>query len=264
MHNDGDRGERNMNNRVLVAVAMLAGILMIGNYCMVKKAQAKTKQEMIDNAARHDDELERETEESEVGAVKPSAKKSEQQEQAKTEPSKPVVSQESEGGSVKPPAKYSDVGEQVKAEPSEAVLSQEQPERISDAPTENKPALATSQTAAPATEPHSVAPEKKDWWKCYIATAAYGSYLDPHVQVLRDFRDTYLLSNPAGKIFVKMYYRLSPPVADFISKHESLRTAARWTLTPVVYGIIYPLAAPSMVVVLAGGFVFYRRRIRSN
>lgn len=246
-----------MNKRVITAVAVLAGILMVGNYCMVREVQAKTKQEVIDNAARHDDELERETEESEDGAVKPSAKKTEPREEANTEPSELFISQ-------KQPEKISNAQEQVKTESTKPVVLEEQPEKTSDVPTENKPAQATSQAPASAAEPGSATPEKKDWWKCYIATAAYGSYLYPHVQVLRDFRDTYLLSNPAGEIFVKMYYRFSPPVADFISKHESLRTAARWTLTPVVYAIMYPLAAPSMVVVLAGGFAFYRRRIRSN
>jgi M6 family metalloprotease-like protein len=77
---------------------------------------------------------------------------------------------------------------------------------------------------------------------CFIATAAYGSYLDPHVEALRKFRDRYLLTNAGGRAFVSLYYQYSPPVAEFISKHARLRMMTRWTLTPVVYAVEYPLS----------------------
>jgi len=77
--------------------------------------------------------------------------------------------------------------------------------------------------------------------KCFIATAAYGSRLAPEVAELREFRDRYLLTNQAGQVFVDWYYRVSPPVAAFIAEHESLKTAVRWGLTTVVYGIKYPV-----------------------
>ena len=78
---------------------------------------------------------------------------------------------------------------------------------------------------------------------CFIATAAYGSYLDPHVVVLRDFRDHYLLTNPVGTAFVEFYYRASPPVADYIRQHEWAKILTRAILTPLVYGIEYPFLA---------------------
>ena len=62
---------------------------------------------------------------------------------------------------------------------------------------------------------------------CFIATAAYGTPAAAEIDVLREFRDDFLLHNPPGKAFVSIYYRVSPPVAEFISKHEVLRIAVR-------------------------------------
>lgn len=76
---------------------------------------------------------------------------------------------------------------------------------------------------------------------CFIATAAYGSYLDPHVETLRRFRDAYLLTNEPGRAFVSFYYHYSPPIAGLISRHESLRSMTRWMLTPVIYFAEYPI-----------------------
>jgi hypothetical protein len=77
---------------------------------------------------------------------------------------------------------------------------------------------------------------------CFIATAAYGSYLDPHVATLRTFRDNWLLTNAPGRAFVDWYYDTSPPVAAAIAEHDSLRLLTRLALTPLIYGIEYPAA----------------------
>ena len=69
---------------------------------------------------------------------------------------------------------------------------------------------------------------------CLIATAAYGSPMEPHVKVLREFRDRFLLTSPEGKAFVDLYYAYSPPVADLIAKHGALRAVVRWSLMPLV------------------------------
>ncbi len=76
---------------------------------------------------------------------------------------------------------------------------------------------------------------------CFIATAAYGSYMESHVMVLRSFRDKYLLTNSPGQSLVHFYYSTSPPIADYISRHKSLKLVTRLFLTPVVYSIKYPL-----------------------
>lgn len=70
--------------------------------------------------------------------------------------------------------------------------------------------------------------------KCFIATAAYGSPMEPHVQVLREFRNQYLLTNTFGRWFVQTYYQYSPPLARFISENENLKAVVRWMLTPII------------------------------
>ncbi len=75
---------------------------------------------------------------------------------------------------------------------------------------------------------------------CFIATATYGSPMAKEVIILRNFRDNVLLKNSAGRRFVNFYSKVAPAIADYIGEHETLRTAARVTLTPVVYGVKYP------------------------
>jgi hypothetical protein len=69
---------------------------------------------------------------------------------------------------------------------------------------------------------------------CFITTAAFGTKFEKHVQLLRRFRDLYLMPNSIGRAFVKGYYRYSPPIANFIARHDTLRTMARWSLVPLI------------------------------
>lgn len=94
--------------------------------------------------------------------------------------------------------------------------------------------------------------------KCFISTAAFGSEMAPEVETFRKFRNQFLLTNQYGKEFVKMYYKYSPPFANFIAKNESLRAAVRFFLYPLLafstvalqYGILIALLTAMVCFIL--------------
>ena len=109
----------------------------------------------------------------------------------------------------------------------------------------------------------AVSPTQSGGDSCFIATAAYGSYLEPEVVLLRRFRDQRLLTNSPGRAFVEWYYRTSPSIAAVIRQDESLRSITRMALTPIVYAIKYP----SGVALLLGSVLVVpplRRRLRAR
>jgi hypothetical protein len=69
---------------------------------------------------------------------------------------------------------------------------------------------------------------------CFIATAAYGTPMAEEMRILREFRDQYLLTNPLGQGLVDVYYRLSPPIAEFMTEHPGLKPLVRAGLMPGV------------------------------
>jgi len=108
---------------------------------------------------------------------------------------------------------------------------------------------------------------------CFIATAAYGSYMESHVITLRQFRDSYLLTNKLGTKFVEVYYKYSPPMADFIAEHDALRAVARIGLAPLVgfsllavnYGVMVALAFLfGLLTLIIGGTCFMVKSREAN
>jgi YVTN family beta-propeller protein len=80
----------------------------------------------------------------------------------------------------------------------------------------------------------SYATTKPETSGCFIATAAYGSMMEPQVQLLRAFRDRFLTGNLLGQAFIGFYYKNSPPVARYIAEHDTWRLVVRWCLLPLV------------------------------
>ncbi|MCI0370337.1 MAG: putative Ig domain-containing protein, partial [candidate division NC10 bacterium] len=119
--------------------------------------------------------------------------------------------------------------------------------------------LTVSATPAPGPAPAAAGAG------CFIATAAYGSALEPQVVLLRAFRDQYLVTHPPGRAFVGWYYRASPPVAATIRQSPILRGLVRVILWPLV-GLAWITLHPALgggILVGAGvitGWIGHRRR----
>ena len=73
---------------------------------------------------------------------------------------------------------------------------------------------------------------------CFIATAAYGTPAAVEIDELRRFRDEYLRKSYLGNEFITFYYANSPPIAKYISEHETLRTMVREGFVEPVVEII--------------------------
>jgi hypothetical protein len=68
---------------------------------------------------------------------------------------------------------------------------------------------------------------------CFIATAAWGSALEPQVAALRRARDRLVGASGLAAAATDLYYRSSPPAADVLRKSETARALARRFLGPL-------------------------------
>ncbi|MHA3964556.1 MAG: CFI-box-CTERM domain-containing protein [Candidatus Thorarchaeota archaeon SMTZ1-45] len=59
--------------------------------------------------------------------------------------------------------------------------------------------------------------------ECFIATAVFGTPLHPKIDLLRNFRDEWLNGHPIGRIAIRTYYEVSPPIARYARRSERLR-----------------------------------------
>ena len=96
--------------------------------------------------------------------------------------------------------------------------------------------IATDETITVYFDNIELVPAEGNGDGCFIATAAYGTSTAEEIDTLRAFRDEVLLESTVGSQLVEWYYQTSPPVADFISEHDGLRTLVRELLVePVVW-----------------------------
>ena len=109
--------------------------------------------------------------------------------------------------------------------------------------------------------PYPVLPDEG----CFIATAAYGYYDAPQVQILRDFRDQIMLKGDVGIALVDWYYANSPNAAEYLNENEQWKPLVQVALFPliVVAWITTQLAwsVQLVLLVLIGyGLAKWRRR----
>lgn len=91
----------------------------------------------------------------------------------------------------------------------------------------NQPSIPDS----PLAPPSSLAPQKKG---CYIATCVYGSYDCPQVWALRRYRDHTLSETWFGRLFVRLYYTISPTIVTWFGNCKWFRTICKFFLDKIV------------------------------
>ncbi len=69
---------------------------------------------------------------------------------------------------------------------------------------------------------------------CYVATAVYGSYDCPEVWTLRRFRDYTLAESVFGRLFIRLYYAVSPTLVKWFGKTEWFKNLWKPTLDKMV------------------------------
>ncbi|MGE4133727.1 MAG: CFI-box-CTERM domain-containing protein [Bdellovibrionales bacterium] len=105
-----------------------------------------------------------------------------------------------------------------------------------------------------------------DDFNCFIATAAYGSAMEPKLKTFREFRQKILLPRTWGRKFVNFYYDFGPRAARVIYGHPGRQWVARMFLWPA-----YALAklslrlgwwqALTLVLLMISGFVIAFRQL---
>ena len=90
-----------------------------------------------------------------------------------------------------------------------------------------RPILEITQAGETLNKPQASSPNKSG---CFIATAVYDSPHANEIFILQKFRDEHMLKCSLGKVFVKLYYLLSPPIANQIAKGYFLKEITKTVL----------------------------------
>jgi hypothetical protein len=72
---------------------------------------------------------------------------------------------------------------------------------------------------------------------CFIATAVYGDLYHPSVRILRNYRDTTLSKSILGRLFIHLYYIISPHFIGFIKCNQWIEKNIKNILDKIVNAI---------------------------
>lgn len=100
---------------------------------------------------------------------------------------------------------------------------------------------------------------------CFVATAAFGSYDHPTVQLLRRFRDQFVAPMPFGQVVIDGYYRVGPVFATVVTTHPILQSTVKgalflFALGTVPFSALGPLYSLLLGLAMVMGIVIYKRR----
>ncbi|PKN36547.1 MAG: hypothetical protein CVU62_14585 [Deltaproteobacteria bacterium HGW-Deltaproteobacteria-2] len=99
---------------------------------------------------------------------------------------------------------------------------------------------------------------------CFIATAAFGSALAGQVEILRQLRDRYLLTNAFGRKFVAWYYRIGPGAASYIEGKPLAKAAVRVALYPLIGFSLLLINGILPYLFLTGFILFFIFKLRKS
>ncbi|MFQ3235997.1 MAG: hypothetical protein ACI9C4_001561 [Paraglaciecola sp.] len=97
---------------------------------------------------------------------------------------------------------------------------------------------------------------------CPFVKSAQASYLAPHIDTIRLFRDQRLMSSELGSSTVTWYYQQAPAVSGYLDKHPWSKIVLRLALTPATYAVVYPWQSAALLVLSIMGLVTWRRNKR--
>lgn len=69
---------------------------------------------------------------------------------------------------------------------------------------------------------------------CYIATMVYGDYDHPKVMILRRYRDERLAKSFLGRLFIKVYYFVSPKLVSVLKNCKRINSIIQKLLDRIV------------------------------